>query len=147
MEVEDFQIQGVEIETWHFTIELSVFALVWLRVAALLIWKPPVASEGSRAARLAARLTHLALYAFMIGMPLAGLLAAGEEGDTVRFFGLVIPPLFAGNEFIGELGEELHEVGATVGYALNGLHAAAALFHHLVLKDEVLKTMIPGCSK
>jgi superoxide oxidase len=39
--------------------------------------------------------------------------------------------------------QELHETGGTVGYFLLGLHAAAALFHHYVLKDNTLVRMLP----
>jgi cytochrome b561 len=31
-----------------------------------------------------------------------------------------------------------------VGYALIGAHAAAALFHHYVVRDNTLRRMLPG---
>jgi cytochrome b561 len=39
--------------------------------------------------------------------------------------------------------KELHEIGGKVGYGLIGLHAAAALHHHYILKDNTLLRMMP----
>ncbi|HEY8327046.1 MAG TPA: cytochrome b/b6 domain-containing protein, partial [Rhodanobacter sp.] len=38
----------------------------------------------------------------------------------------------------------IHELGATLGYLLVGLHAAAALFHHYIQRDDTLRRMLPG---
>jgi cytochrome b561 len=40
--------------------------------------------------------------------------------------------------------EEVHETLGTVGYWLVGAHVAAALFHHYVLRDGVMRRMLPG---
>ena len=106
MELDDLHIRGLAIESWHFTFGLSVLALIWLRVLAILIWKPPAAPTEHKLARQGALLMHVALYALMIGMPVAGWIAAGEEGEIIRFFGIVIPPLLSGSETFGELGED-----------------------------------------
>lgn len=45
---------------------------------------------------------------------------------------------------VAEWAEEIHEAGGTVGYVLVGLHAAAALFHHYVMRDNTLRRMLPG---
>ena len=39
--------------------------------------------------------------------------------------------------------EEAHEVASRIGYALVGLHAAAALWHHYVVRDNTLALMWP----
>lgn len=141
-EFDDAVIGGQRVESWHYAIGFAILGLIWLRLLALLIWKPPLNDSSNVIARNAARLAHFALYVFMIAMPVAGWIAAGEEGDVIRIFGYDIPPLFAGNEGIAELGEELHEVGATAGYFLIGLHSLAALVHHFILRDDVLKMML-----
>jgi superoxide oxidase len=43
--------------------------------------------------------------------------------------------------------EELHELFATVGYVLIGLHAVAALLHHVVLRDNTLRRMLPASQR
>jgi superoxide oxidase len=40
--------------------------------------------------------------------------------------------------------EDPHETGASVGYGLVGLHAAAALSHHFLRRDDTLRRMLPG---
>jgi cytochrome b561 len=127
------------LKAWHFSLGLTVFGLVWVRVIARRFGggRP---SAGSLADRGAA-MVHLALYAFMVAMPLLGWIILSAEGDPVRLFGLPLPPLTAPNAALAEQAEEIHETLATVGYWLVGLHAAAALAHHYVLRDGTLKRM------
>jgi cytochrome b561 len=84
---------------------------------------------------------HVALYIFMIGMPLLGWLILSANGKAVPFFGLQLPMLIAENKELGKLLHEVHEIGASVGYVLLGGHALAALFHHYVKKDNTLLRM------
>jgi cytochrome b561 len=128
---------------WHSSLGLSVFVLVWLRIAARLIWGAPAEVEqGWR--NVLSKVTHGALYVLMIGMPVVGWLMLSAEGDAIWFFGLHLPPLVAANHGLAETLEEIHEAGGTIGYALVGLHAAAALFHHYVLRDGLMSRMLPG---
>ena len=125
----------------HFMLGLSVLALVWFRIAARLIWRVPSPVAGPQWRKLAATATHVALYLLMIAMPIAGWLILSAEGKAIPFFGLELPPLTASNDALAERTEELHELGATLGYWLIGLHAAASLFHHYILKDGLLFRM------
>ncbi|HET9428090.1 MAG TPA: cytochrome b [Allosphingosinicella sp.] len=132
------------LKSWHFMLGLSVLGLVWLRIAARLLWRAPSRSPTERTWQQAvAKVVHLALYALMIAMPIAGWLILSAEGETVPFFGFELPPLVAPNEGLAERTEELHKLGGTIGYWLIGIHAAASLVHHYVLKDRVLARMVP----
>lgn len=137
------------LKTWHFMLGLGVFALVFVRVAlrlaagaaplirpALPVWQ----------ARLAA-LMHLALYAFLLAMPLLGWLALSAAGKPIPFFGLQLPPLLAADKALAGSLEEIHETIGTIGYYLVGLHAAAALFHHYWTRDNTLLRMLPGSGR
>lgn len=148
IEFREFFPKGSEpreaLKSWHFMLGLSVLGLVWVRIAARLVWKPPHATDGGAAWQIvAARLTHLALYAFMIGMPIAGWLILSAEGKSIPFFGLELPALVGANEPFAEQVEEIHELGGSIGYWLIGIHAAASLFHHYFLRDQLLFRMIP----
>lgn len=133
------------LKTWHFMLGLSVLGLVWFRIAARLAWKPSHATdEGPAWQDLAARAVHLALYVFMIGMPIAGWLILSAEGKSTPFFGFELPALVGENRPLAEQVEEIHELGGNIGYWLIGIHAAASLFHHYVLRDRVLMRMMPG---
>jgi len=93
---------------------------------------------------LFAKLMHVALYALMIGMPIMGWLALSAEGRVVSFFGMHLPQLVNESKSVADWAKELHETGGTIGYFLIGLHAAAALFHHYVVRDNTLRRMLPS---
>lgn len=125
---------------WHYSLGLSIFALVWLRIAARSIWPAPAPVEqGWR--NVLSKITHGALYLLMIGMPLVGLLILNADAHVISFFGLQLPPLIAADHSVAETLEGVHEVGGTFGYALVALHAVAALFHHYVLRDGLMRRM------
>lgn len=126
------------LKAWHFSLGLTVFGLVWIRAAARRFG--PVRRRGGRSDRAGA-LMHLALYAFMIAMPVLGWVILSAEGDPVRLFGLPLPPLVAPNEGLAHRAEAIHETLATIGYWLVGLHAAAALAHHYIMRDGTLRRM------
>lgn len=128
---------------WHFTLGLTVFALVWIRIVARLAFPAPAPLDEPLWRSAAATAMHLALYALMIAMPLAGWLILSAEGDPVPFFGLRVPALSGPDAALAERVETLHELGGTIGYWLIGLHAAASLFHQYVLKDRLMARMRP----
>lgn len=128
------------LKAWHFSLGLTVFGLVWVRMIARQFGGGHRKGGRSLADR-GAGMVHLVLYAFMIAMPLLGWLTLSAEGDPVRLFGLGLPPLTAPNEALAERTETIHETLGTVGYWLVGLHAVAALVHHYVLRDGTLRRM------
>lgn len=133
------------LKAWHFMLGLSVFALVWLRLAARLGGPTPrIEPEPARWQQRLARLMHLALYLLMIAMPIGGWLMLSAGGKPIPFFGLQLPPLIGEDKQLAGLIKEIHEIGGTVGYFLIGLHAAAALFHHYVARDNTVMRMLPG---
>lgn len=130
---------------WHFTLGLTVFALVWLRLVLRLSRPtPPISPEPAAWQNMLAKLVHVALYALMLGMPVLGWLVLSGEGKPVPFWGFELPALMAENEGLAETLEEIHETAGEVGYYLIGLHAVAALLHHYLLKDDTLVRMLPG---
>jgi cytochrome b561 len=132
------------LKTWHFMLGLSVFALVWLRlVARFRGGTPPIVPAPPAWQDTVGRAMHGALYLLMIAMPLGGWLILSASGKPIPFFGLELPALVAENKALADQVKEIHEIGGTVGYWLIGLHAAAALFHHYVQRDNTLRRMLP----
>ncbi|WP_395683238.1 cytochrome b [Dokdonella sp.] len=130
------------LKTWHFMLGLGVFVLVFMRLA--LRWTAPSpAPHGAAWQRLLAQLGHGLLYLFMIAMPLLGWLALSAAGKPIPFFGLDLPALTGPDKDFAHSVEEIHETIGTIGYYLIGLHAAAALFHHYVLRDDTMLRMLP----
>ena len=133
------------LKQWHFMLGLSVFALVWLRLLARAL-SPTPAIEPAPAGwhKRLAKLMHLALYALMIGAPLAGWLILSAAGKPIPFFGLELPALIGPDKELAGQIKELHELAGTAGYWLIGLHAVAGLYHHYVARDNTLTRMLPG---
>ena len=133
------------LKTWHFMLGLSVLALVGLRIAVRCTRStPPITPPPAVWQQKLATLAHLALYGLMLAMPLAGWVILSAEGKDIPFFGLTLPPLVGVNEALAHDVEEIHEAVGEAGYWLIGLHAAAGLFHHYLLKDNTLLRMLPG---
>jgi cytochrome b561 len=126
----------------HFMLGLLMFALVWLRLAVrikypvpAIVPSPPAWQEKS------AKLVHLVLYALMIGMPLLGWLLLSAAGKPIPLFGLELPALIGPDKALASQIKEVHEFVGTLGYFLIGGHAAAALFHHYIQRDNTLLRM------
>lgn len=92
--------------------------------------------------RLAARTVHWTFYIFMLAMPITGWLITSAAGLPVSFFGLfVLPNLIAPNPELMAFFQSLHQ---WLGYGLIVLiilHASAALKHHFINKDDILRRM------
>lgn len=132
-------------KTWHFMLGLTVFGVVGIRLVLRLIFRaPPVIPPPPHWQYLLAVAMHLALYAFLVVMPLLGWLLLSAKGKAIPFFGVELPPLVGPDKNLAESFEEVHETTGTVGYWLIGLHAAAALFHHYFMRDDTVLRMLPG---
>ena len=128
----------------HFMLGLLMFALVWLRLATRIKHPvPPIQPAPAQLQEMAAKLAHFMLYALMIGMPLAGWLILSASGKPIPFFGLELPALVGQNKELAHQIKEVHEFIGTAGYFLIGAHAAAALFHHYIKRDNTLLRMRP----
>lgn len=129
---------------WHFMLGMLVFALVFARLLLHWIFRaPPIDPAPPAWQGFLARTMHIALYAFLVGMPVLGWLALNAKGRSVPFFGIPLPTLIGPNEALAGRYEDIHEIIGIVGYYLIGLHAAAALFHHYLLRDNALRRMLP----
>ncbi len=132
------------LKTWHFMLGLSVFALVFLRLAIRLVTpSPQMAPQTAAWQRHLASLMHGLLYAFLILMPLLGWLALSAGDKVIPLFGLELPALVGPDKALASTVKEIHETIGTVGYYLIGLHAAAALYHHYFVHDDTLRRMLP----
>lgn len=91
-----------------------------------------------------AKAAHLALYALLIVIPLLGVLLTWLRGDALSFFGLfTIPAPFSPDRDTARSIKAVHSLLANGILILVGIHSLAALWHHFVRKDDVLKRMLP----
>jgi cytochrome b561 len=132
------------LKQWHFMLGLSIFALVWLRLAARLIAPTPaIVPALPRWQARVANLMHLALYGLMIGAPLAGWMILSAADKPIPFYGLQLPALIAPDQQLAGQIKEAHELFGQFGYLLIGGHALAALVHHYLQRDNTLTRMLP----
>lgn len=128
----------------HFMLGLSVFGIVLVRLVLRLVFRaPPTTPAPPGWMQALATAMYVALYVFMIVMPLLGWLTLSAEGKAIPFFGLQLPALIGADKALGHQFEEIHETIGTIGYYLVGVHALAALFHHYLLRDDTLLRMLP----
>jgi cytochrome b561 len=76
-------------------------------------------------------------------LPVLGVLATQASGHPVTLLGIPLGSVVERNRALAEQIAEVHEIGAWALLALAGLHAAAAIWHHAVLRDETLRRMLP----
>jgi cytochrome b561 len=133
------------LKTLHYTLGLAIFVLVWLRLYARLRGpSPAIVPPPPRWQLATAHVTELAMYLLMVAMPLLGWLSLSAAGDPVSLFGWPLPRLIGADAQRAHLLEEVHETIGTVGYALIGAHALAALVHHYIRRDNTLSRMLSG---
>ena len=103
---------------------------------------PPLPRDLPAPMKLAAHLSHYALYALMIGLPLIGwaMLSAGGY-PVVLAGGLWLPPIAPRSDSLHTLLWIAHVSLALLFFAVVLLHVAAALFHALVRRDGVFEAM------
>jgi len=142
------QLDGRSVRLWllegHRHFGLFVLALFVIRVfVRLRVGKLPPSGEAPWPMRAAAGLTHLALYALLVTLPLLGWALSSAEGKPVHLFGATLPNLVAPDEDLADSLQAWHLDAAWVLLGLVCLHIAAALWHHFVMRDGVLRRMWP----
>ena len=89
-------------------------------------------------------IVHTSLYVLLLAMPVVGYIANSAYGATTPFFGLFeVPGITGKNE---ELATRLFTLHRWVGWLVILLaltHVSAALYHHFIRRDAVLKRMLP----
>lgn len=133
----------------HKSVGITILGLALLRLA----WRlfnpvPPVPPNTPRWQQFAAHGSHFLLYALLLIIPVLGWLMSSARSFSVSWFGLFtlpdfIEPSTAAFDFL----HAAHETLAKVLAALALLHIAAALKHHFIDHDDVLRRMLPIKSK
>ena len=136
-------------DKWAMYAEHKQFGvLVGILVLFRVLWKvmsktPDLPKETPKWQILLVKLTHFVLYAIMIGFPVSGYIMSMSGGHGVMFFGIELPNLVGENETIGNIAHSIHVILEYMTYAVVGLHVFAALYHHFIVKDNILKRMLP----
>ena len=128
----------------HETLGLCVFALVVLRVLWRAVDTRPEPPPVGRWMIVAAKVVQGALYLLLFALPFTAIAGAWLEGHPLTLLmGANIPPLLGLAHDVGATIAKIHTWLGDAILWLAGVHALAALYHHLVLKDGVLAAMLP----
>jgi cytochrome b561 len=75
---------------------------------------------------------------------LLGWALSNAQDRPVHLFGLTLPALVGADEDLADMLQTWHVDAAWVLLALALMHAVAALWHHFVVRDDVLRAMLPN---
>jgi len=135
------------------TVHRSTGSLIWVVVVARLIWRhrfahlPAFPATMPKFQQRIAMLNEYALYSLLLLQPLTGLAGTLFQGRPFDLLIWQVPALLERNRPAFVLLHKLHELGATALLILVAVHATAALFHGLVLRDGVLARMLPWTNR
>jgi len=127
----------------HKPLGAALLVLVLLRIVVRLTHRvPPLPNDMPGWQRGVAHLSHLLLYGLLLVQPLVGWSMQSAGGyPVVLWGGFELPALVSPSVGLHTLLRGAHSVIAYVLLLTILLHLAAALFHGLILRDEVLPSM------
>jgi len=132
----------------HKSIGITIGVLVLVRIAWRLAHRPPALPSTMAAwQRIGAKISHYALYACMIVMPVSGYLGSSFTKYPIKYFGHTLPHWGWDSPALKELMSQIHFVTACIFVTLIVLHIAAALKHRFVDRDGVFERMFPLFTK
>jgi len=129
----------------HKSVGITILMLAVVR----LLWRlgnttPTLPLDLQPYERVLAHFTHIALYVLIFALPLSGWIVTSARGFPASWFNLFqLPDLVAKNQPLYEAMKETHEALAWTLGAVATLHLLAAFKHHFILKDNVLRRMLP----
>lgn len=133
----------------HKLVGLTVLVLMLLRLMwALTNAKPRLPFITPMWQKIAEKIVHVSLYAVVIAMPIVGLVGSCAAGRVPHIgeYQITIPgvPL---DKALAEQMFDIHNALAIVLITLVSVHALAALYHHFIKRDDVLRRMMPHCNR
>jgi cytochrome b561 len=137
-------LQKAKLLTTHKSIGMTVFLLAAVRLVWRLSHPAPRPVDDRGWQQKVASLVHWSLYALILVTPLAGWVMSSAKNYSVSWFGLFTwPNLVAPQENLAATLKTTHAALAKTMMVLVMLHAAAALKHHFIDRDNVLRRMLP----
>jgi len=136
----------------HKSIGITVMFLIVARIGWRLANKPPELPDTMHLSeRRAASVTHVVLYGLQIVLPLSGwaMVSASVLGIPTVLYGTIpwpdlpVLPTLSNKAAAEGLLKVIHHWASWILLAFIGVHAAAAVRHHVILRDAVLWRMLP----
>jgi len=133
---------------WHKSVGLTLLWLVVLRV----LWRftnpaPRLPTSMPRWERIGAHASHLLLYLLMLALPLSGWVINSAANFPLDLYGVLpvpdLVPKGPNEAFIEDVAKAVHYWIFVAMSVLLTLHVLAALKHHVIDRDHVLRRMLP----
>lgn len=133
----------------HFMLGVIVWFVVVIRLILRVMFKaPPIEPPLSRVQYIASRSIHDIIYVVFLAQPILGVIFTPIYiGRSWSFLGAPVGAIFNFSEDLSYKLREVHEFIGIIIMLLVGLHAAAALYHHFIKRDNTLLRMLPTHKK
>jgi cytochrome b561 len=140
--------QPVGVRAFWFNLHKSIGMTIALLALVRIAWRfrhpaPPIPVYVPAWQQRAAAISHVLLYACLLGMPLVGFLGSTYSGYPIRYFGIALPEWGYKSDSLKGFFSAAHLALAWVFMTLIALHTAAALKHLLIDRDAVFWRMWP----
>jgi cytochrome b561 len=132
---------------WHESLGMLIFAVTLLRLLWTAVRPAAPQHDMDSRTRLASKGAHFVLWGLLLVLPVTAMLTLGSEGAPLTLLGglrVEQLPIIAGSS-IAELADwgDVHSFLGDAIIWLAGLHAVAAIYHHIIVRDGVLASMVP----
>ena len=129
----------------HKSLGVLILILMVLRLINRLVVGAPIPDPGIEPwQKIVSSIVHTSLYVLLLAMPVVGYIANSVYGASTPFFGLFsLPPIAGKNEALATQLFTIHRWAGFLLIALVLAHVSAALYHHFVRRDNVLRRMLP----
>ncbi|WOE32022.1 MULTISPECIES: cytochrome b [unclassified Acinetobacter] len=124
----------------HVIAGTAVLIIFCLRLLMIFYYRHqlPASDQLSALQQKAFKMMKFLLYVFLCLVPILGWLALSSVVSNFMIFNISVPLLHLADR---HFWPDIHQICANLFISLVGLHATAALIHHFVLRDQVLKSM------
>jgi cytochrome b561 len=137
-------LEKLQILSRHKSIGMLLLLLAVARISWKLVNRGQPVPVGTGALKKLAAAGHGMLYLLLLLQPISGWAMSSAANYPVTLFGwFQFPALVGANPGLHEVLEDVHSVLFDALAAVAVLHVLAALYHHFILKDDVLKRMLP----
>jgi cytochrome b561 len=137
-------LERLQLFARHKSFGMTVLVLMLLRLTWRLI-NPSPQLDNRPTLRNLSRATHWIFYGFLLAIPVSGWIFSSASNLSVSWFGLFTwPDLVTRNTALADSARSAHHLLVVCLLVTIGLHALAALTHHFIWRDAVLKRMLPS---
>ncbi|SDC17752.1 cytochrome b [Paraburkholderia lycopersici] len=139
--------KGTDSRVFWSNVHFWAGSLVLTLAVPRLLWRlwhgAPADIDSNALLSFLSRLVHLALYLFIFVQPLLGILTVNTGGHPVTLTGIDLQITLVGPDPVArKFIKDAHELIGNLFYWVIGLHALAAIGHHVVFRDNTLRRMV-----